>query len=129
MGTATGRFVVAYEGKKALPHQVFIEPGSISMEDDRIPVTWNFNASRLVGWATDFQRDVESGEISVEIVFDDPDVLYFIEHDSSFGEMFSASMCLSNMEMTGKQFKGGNMTYGRLRSVALVPTEFKGTWE
>ena len=129
MSTATGRFVVAYEGKKALPQQVFIEPGSIHMKDDRIPVTWNFNASRRVGLATDFKRDVETGEISVEIVFDDPDVLYFIEHDPNFGEMFSASMYLTDVEMTGKQFKDCNMTYGRLRSVALVPTEFKGAWE
>lgn len=66
------RKVVAIEGKPMLNGRLLLN-GSLEPAKDVIPVTcwmaWSDPAGDVVGRATDFQRDSETGRISFEIEF------------------------------------------------------------
>jgi hypothetical protein len=60
------RHVVAYEGKKSIDG-LLIQPGALRVIKDNIPVTPAFDYTQLIGSASDFQRNEETGELSMEI--------------------------------------------------------------
>lgn len=60
------RYVVAYEGKPMRDGR-FIEKGALRVNRDFIPVTLGYNYSEIVGRASGFERDEETGAISFEI--------------------------------------------------------------
>jgi hypothetical protein len=60
------RYVVAYEGKPTIDKRV-IEPGALTMPDHRVPVVRSFNYEDVIGYAEEFERNEETGEISVEV--------------------------------------------------------------
>lgn len=112
-----------------LPHKVFVTPGSIKMEDEKIPIFISFNHHvPPIGWATDLQVN-DAGEISVAIEITDESAVHLAETDDLF-KLYTVSMYLTNMVMQGKQFseEGSTLLYGRLRSVSIVPLDNAGSW-
>lgn len=67
------RFVIAIEGQAfdGAYGKTVIAPGAMRMSRDRVPVTIGFDHTKLLGEATDFQRDAVTGEISVEVKLDE----------------------------------------------------------
>jgi hypothetical protein len=62
-----GRFTVAYEGRDTLDRR-HIEVGALEPYADRLPVFYNYDMTKKIGWAEDFHRD-ENGHISFEVYF------------------------------------------------------------
>lgn len=66
----TRREIVAFEGKPTMDKRLLL-PGSITMTEDSIPVTigpaMGLDIPKVVGKATDMERDDETGAISLEI--------------------------------------------------------------
>lgn len=64
------RKVVAIEGRQTVDGRLLI-PGSLTVKDNSISVARyldEFGTPMVVGKATDFNRDVETGEISFDII-------------------------------------------------------------
>lgn len=63
------RKVVAIEGRPTVDHR-YIMPGALEPGSERLPVSLGFRWEEIIGIATDFQRNKETGEISFEIQYD-----------------------------------------------------------
>jgi hypothetical protein len=111
------RKVVAYEGKPMHDGQM-INSGALSAGSDRLPVTISFKHDNVIGWATDFQRDDETGEISFEIgvlsgyemIFDDDET------------PMSATIYANNVEgVVGERGFMKTVDKAVIREVSFVP--------
>lgn len=126
MTEITGRKVFAYEGKIMLPNEILVTHGSIKCLDESIPLTHAFRHDEVIGSASDFQRDEETGELSMSFKiiderFTDPSI-------PNIWELWSPCMYLTDVvqsNVDGIQ----TLTHARLRMIALSPVGYAGTWE
>jgi hypothetical protein len=63
------RKVICYEGRWDMDH--FIEPGALKFpeeEGSKLPITqqWEWDG-QILGWAEDFERDVETGRVTANL--------------------------------------------------------------
>lgn len=105
------RYVAAIEGKPTKDGRLIVH-GALTMEDEKIPVVRNFDQTQIVGVATDFQRDEDTGEISFEV---------------SSEEDFSG-MCAATFIRAAEVSDRDDLTVvtkGIVREIAFIPA---GTW-
>lgn len=111
------RKIIAYEGMMIVGHNIVIDPGSIKMLDEQVPISFSYNWDKLVGWARDFQCN-EKGEISVECDL-------FHEHDRMILEdeehPYDANIYCDNITVKTNSDGVKHLLYGRLRGVGLMP--------
>jgi hypothetical protein len=107
---------ICIEGKEFEFMRVLAMPGSIYIDDKdtKIPLTVGFDQTKLVGYATNLQRDVETGEVSMELTI-----------HPSFDldlEEFDARVTLTDvMEARGKDDEELRIiNAGRLREISLI---------
>lgn len=100
-----------FEGMRTLAMK-----GSIYIDDEdtKIPITVGFDHEKLVGYATELRRDIDSGEVSMELTIHP-------SFDLNLDE-FDATVSLTDvMAAKGKDDK--NLTIinsARLRQVSLI---------
>jgi len=62
------RKVICVEGKEFQGRKTIIVPGAIYMEDDdRVPITTGAGHDRIIGYAKNLQRDISTGEVSMDL--------------------------------------------------------------
>lgn len=60
---------ICIEGKEFAGMRTIAMPGSLYLDDKdtKIPITIGFDHGKLVGYATEFKRDIETGEVSMNL--------------------------------------------------------------
>lgn len=93
-----------------------VEHGAIYCLDEKIPVTWGYNYQQILGYATDFQRNVFTGVVSM-VVHLHPD----------FQRKIDLEKCEAHVSLTGLEMKSDVtaklsmiVTRGRLREIVLT---------
>jgi hypothetical protein len=117
------RHVIAVEGKPSKVPQTRIAPGALWLEHDGIPVSWNFSwEGPPIGYGCDFQRDEETGEVSMD--FDlrpdaDPESDDHIQFDFTF---YADQVEQTWVEATEEDEAYRLVTKARIRGLAIVPS-------
>jgi hypothetical protein len=117
------RRIIAVEGKSTILPQTRLKPGSLWLEHDGIPVTWNFDWEHPpIGYGRDLQRDEETGEVSMD--FDlRPDADPESDDDIQFGYTFFADQLEEEwVEATEEDEAYRLITKARVRGLAIVPS-------
>lgn len=107
------RIVVAVEG--VTMNNCVILPGALRCEDDVIPVDWNGDKTRVIGKASQMERNEETNEISFEIELDPS---YTLDLEDGIGGF----VYVAPFEAKPNPFVKGaiaEVTSGRVRQVSL----------
>lgn len=117
------RHVIAIEGKPTLLPDTVLEPGSLWMESDqRIYVTSNFDWQNTpIGYATDFLRNEETGEVSVEIHFLDEN--YEVDKKLYDVTFWADQLEEDHVKATNDHPKVRLIHKARVRGISIVDSE------
>lgn len=108
------RHLVAIEGTSMRDGRLIL-PGALYVQEERLPVTFGFNYSQIKGYATDFKRNDETGEITFEI---------YTTEDLPKDQVHASVECQPvEWEKPGDYL--GTVVTGRIRSVTFL----SGPWE
>jgi hypothetical protein len=118
------RKVIATEGIPSAIPDTWLAPGSLQVNDARLPVTRGFDftdTSDLVGWATDMQRDNETGEITVDISYLKATLEDNMNDDEYDYAFYASNLVVQQVEATDEVPEHRLILSARLRSITIVP--------
>lgn len=115
--TVTKRMVFCTETDKPQPNGYVVMPGALYVEDEKLAVAASNSSHELLGYASDFERNEETGEISFNITVNASIDLDYFELSG-----FSTNLVTQNGGETNRNV----VVSARIRMIYLVPIPAAG---
>ena len=117
------REVIAIEGKPTVLPGIHLEHGALQLPPEcSVPIVHDFRYGNPVGWASDLQRDEATGEVSLEVKYDDPKFQEAVSNRNLYRMAFSAKQVTTvQVDATEEQPGYTLVTSAELIAVSSVP--------
>jgi hypothetical protein len=118
------RKLIAIEGILSEVPNTWLALNSLYVEDnERLPITLGFeyvSPNDFIGWATDMQRDENTGEVTVDVSFRDDAPVDPDDEDLDY-TFYATNVVQETVEATDEIPAHRLVTSARLRAIAIVP--------